>query len=409
MPARLNLRRPSVAVNTALGVALVAGGFWAYQTLSGSDSTPAANASARTMAVQTGTVTKTVTADGTLESGSTASASFVTGGTVTSISVKVGDKVTKGQILAKVDPAAAERTLDAANADLDAAQDALDRAEDAGSDTSSASNEVEQAQLAVDEAEAGVTGTVLKAPMAGTVTAVNGTLGSSSSGTGSSSSSSSSAGGGQQGGGGATGGGSSATSSSSSSSSGFVDIADLTKLQVTASFAEADATKLKEKQAAQVTWNALDNTTATAKVAAIDPSATTSNNVVTYGVTLTLDKVPSGAKAGQTVSVAVTTGSVENAVYVNSAAITTVGNRHTVTVVSNGASETRSVEIGLEGDSATQVTSGLTAGEQVQLKTTSTTTGSGTGNAGGGGFPGGGGQGGFPGGGGGNFGGGGGR
>ncbi|XVU22166.1 efflux RND transporter periplasmic adaptor subunit [Actinoplanes sp. CA-054009] len=404
MPARLNLRRPSVAVNTALGVALVAGGFWAYQTLSGSDSTPAANASARTMAVQTGTVTKTVTADGTLESGSTASASFVTGGTVTSITVKVGDKVTKGQILAKVDPAAAQRTLDAAEADLDAAQDALDRAEDAGSDTSSASNEVEQAQLAVDEAEAGVTGTVLKAPMAGTVTAVNGTLGSSSSGTGSSSSSSS--GGGQQGGG-ATGGGSS-SSSSSSSSSGFVDIADLTKLQVTASFAEADATKLKEKQAAQVTWNALNNTTATAKVAAIDPSATTSNNVVTYGVTLTLDKVPAGAKAGQTVSVAVTTGSVENAVYVNSAAITTVGNRHTVTVVSNGASETRSVEIGLEGDSSTQVTSGLTAGEQVQLKTTSTTTGTGTGNAGGGGFPGGG-QGGFPGGGGGNFGGGGGR
>ncbi|SNY48981.1 efflux RND transporter periplasmic adaptor subunit [Paractinoplanes atraurantiacus] len=405
MPARLNLRRPSVAVNTALGVALVAGGFWAYQTLSGSDSTPAANASARTMAVQTGTVTKTVTADGTLESGSTASASFVTGGTVTAINVKVGDKVTKGQVLAKVDPAEAQRSLDAANADLDAAQDSLTRAEDAGSDTSSAENEVEQAELAVDEAEAGVTGTVLKAPMAGTVTAVNGTLGSSSSGTGSSSSS---AGGGQQGGG-AT----SSSSASSSSSSGFIDIADLTKLQVTASFAEADATKLKEKQAAEVTWNALNNTTATAEVAAIDPSATTSNNVVTYGVTLTLDKVPAGAKAGQTVSVAVTTGSVENAVYVNSAAITTVGNRHTVTVVSNGASETRSVEIGLEGDSATQVTSGLTAGEQVELKTTSSST-SGNGTTGGG-FPGGGGQGGFPGGGGnlggggGNFGGGGGR
>ena len=138
------------------------------------------------------------------------------------------------------------------------------------------------------------------------------------------------------------------------------------------------------------------STTATAKVTAIDPSATTSNSVVTYGVTLILDKVPTGAKVGQTVSVSVTTGSVENAVYVNSAAITTVGTRHTVTVVSNGTQETRQVEIGLEGDEATQITSGVTAGEQVVLKTTSTSTsnsnqnGGGFGGLTGGGAPGGG-------------------
>ncbi|WP_236049546.1 efflux RND transporter periplasmic adaptor subunit [Paractinoplanes ovalisporus] len=190
-----------------------------------------------------------------------------------------------------------------------------------------------------------------------------------------------------------------------------MEIQDLTKMQVTAAFAEADATKLKEKQTATVTWNALSGTTATAKVAAVDPSATTSNNVVTYGVTLSLDKVPTGAKAGQTVSVAVTTGSVENAVMVNAAAITTVGNRHSVTVVANGAQEVRQVEIGLEGDSATQITSGVEAGEQVQLTaTSSTTTGGGTQGGfpgGGAGFPGGGnlGGGGAPGGG--NFGGGG--
>ncbi len=402
MPARLNLRQPAVAVNTALGVALAAGGFWAYQTLAGPDTTPAANASTRTVAVQQGTVTKTVTADGTVESAGTASASFVTGGTITSISVKVGQKVTKGQVLAKVDPADAQRSLDAAEADLDAAEDSLTRAEDAGSDTSTAENEVEQAKLAVTEAEAAVTGTVLKAPMAGTVTAVNGTLGSSSSGTGSSSSSSSSGGGAQGGGAAAT----TTSSSSSSSSSGFVELADLTRMQVTAAFAEADATKLKEKQAATVTWNALSGTSITAKVSAIDPSATTANNVVTYGATLALDKAPAGAKVGQTVSVAVTTGSVADTLMVNSTAITTVGNRHSVTVVAGGAPEVRQVEIGLEGDSATQITSGVDAGEQVELKTTSTTSGSGT--QGGAGFPGGGN---FPGGGaapgGGNFGGGG--
>jgi macrolide-specific efflux system membrane fusion protein len=158
-------------------------------------------------------------------------------------------------------------------------------------------------------------------------------------------------------------------------------------MQVAASFAEADATSLSDGQVATVTWNALSGTSQSAEVAAIDPSATTSNSVVTYGVTLSLDKVPAGAKVGQTVSVSVTTGSKENVVLVNAAALTTVGNRHTVTVVANGVQETRSVEIGLEGDSATEITSGLTAGEQVVVKTTSTTTGN---QQGGGGFPGGG-------------------
>src|SRR3954468_8398435 len=134
MPARLNLRRPAVAVNAALVVALVAGAFGAYETLSGSDTPTAANASVRSVPVMQGTVSKTVTADGTVESASTAAASFVTGGTVTAIDVKVGQVVKKGQVLAKVDPAGAKRSRAAARADLDAARDSLTRAQDAGSD-----------------------------------------------------------------------------------------------------------------------------------------------------------------------------------------------------------------------------------------------------------------------------------
>ncbi|GAA2705269.1 efflux RND transporter periplasmic adaptor subunit [Actinoplanes palleronii] len=383
MKIRIGSRHPSLVVNAVIGVVLVAGAITVYETFAGSDDGgTAAVASQRTVSAQTGTVTKSVTADGTVESASTASASFETSGTVTAISVKVGDKVKKGQVLAKVDPAAAKRTLAAAEADLDAANDALDRVQDAGTDTTDAENQVETAQLAVDDADAGVDGTVLKAPMAGTVTAVSGTIGTSASGTGSSSSSS---------GGGSQGGGSSSTSSTSSTSTGFVEIADLTKMQVAADFAEADATQLKEKQVATVTWNALSGTEQSAKVTAIDPSGATSNSVVTYGVTLTLDKVPTGAKVGQTVSVVVTTGSKENVIAVNSAAITTVGKRHTVTVVANGTQETRSVEIGLAGDSTTEITSGLTAGEQVVVKTTSTSSGT-TGQQGGAGFGAGGGN-----------------
>ncbi|WP_030437049.1 efflux RND transporter periplasmic adaptor subunit [Actinoplanes subtropicus] len=391
MPARFDLRRPSVALNAVLAVAIAGGGFWAYEALAGPKSgSTAAGAAARTVTVETGTVTKTVTADGTVESAETASAGFVTGGVVTAIDVKVGQVVKKGQVLAKVDPAASERSLTAAEVNLTTAKDALTRAEAAGSDTSSAESDVESAQSAVDDAQAAVDGTVLTAPMAGTVTAVSGTIGSSASGGGSSSDSSSSSGSSASSGSSS----SSDSSSSGSSSSGFVEIADLSKLQVTADFAEADATTLKEKQAGTITWTALAGATATGEVIAIDPSGTTSNDVVTYGVTLSIDKNPAGARVGQSVSVAITSGNVADATYVNSAAITTSGTRHTVTVVANGVRTVREVQIGLVGDSTTQIKSGVQAGEQVLVTTTSTTSGSTSSggslsNLGGGGGPGG--------------------
>lgn len=351
----------AVFVNTGIAVVLAGGAVWAYTSFSSAEAAESTTGNTRTVSVQQGTVTSTVTASGSVQSASTATATFGTSGTVTEIKVKVGDTVKKGAVLAIVDDTAAQRDLEAAKADLDAAEGALGRAEEADSDTSDAEAQVTQAELAVDEAEDGVAGTVLKAPMAGTVTAVNGTVGSSA--------------------------------TSSQDSSGFVEIADLTKLEVSASVAEADATKLKAGQAATVTWNALPDATATAKVASIDPNATTENNVVTYGVLFSLQDVPDNVKAGQSVEVGVTVGQVENAVYVNSAALTSVGNRHTVTVLENGQQVTRTVEIGLEGDQATEITSGLTAGEQVVIRTTATTSNSSTGGGfpGGGGIPGGGG------------------
>ncbi|WP_433831566.1 efflux RND transporter periplasmic adaptor subunit [Actinoplanes sp. CA-015351] len=356
------LRRPSTAVNALLALLIVGAAFWGWTLLRDTGSDTEANASGlRTLTVDQGTVTKTVSADGSVQSASTATATFATSGTVTTIKVKVGDKVTSGQLLARVDATDSERSLDLAEANLDAAQDALDRAEDAGTDTSSATNEVTQAELSVDEAEAAVTGTKLTAPMAGTVTAVNGTLGGASSG-----------------------------SSTGGQSSGFVDLADLGKLQITAAFSEADATELKEGQSATVTWNALQGTETTGQVIAVDPTATTTNSVVTYGVTVSLPNPPAGAKPGQTVSVAVITGNVENAVMVNSAAVTSTGNRKTVTVLgTNNQQETRQVQVGLEGDDAYQITSGLTAGERVIVPTSTTSTTTTTNNGGGGGFGGG--------------------
>ncbi|MBB5826772.1 efflux RND transporter periplasmic adaptor subunit [Micromonospora carbonacea] len=391
MRARLPaaLRRPTVAVNAVLTLLLVGGGTWAWLSVRGDASARAGTTGGtRTVQVSRGTVTATVTADGSLESAATATATFATAGTVTSVAVTVGQKVRKGQLLAEVDPADARRDLKMAQANLDAAEDALDRARDAGSDTATAENEVTQAELAVDEAEAAVEGTRLTAPMAGTVVAVNGTVGGPSGGSsGSGSSGSGSPGSGSSG---------AASGGSSGASSGFVDLADLSKLQVTAAVAEADATRLKAGQPATVTWNALDGATATGAVRAIDPQATTANGVVTYGVTLGVADLPTGARPGQTVRVAVVTGTAENVLQVNSAAVSGSGDRRIVTVLTDTGQETRRVQVGLAGDRAYEITSGLTEGERVVLPETSTSGTSGGLTGGGGRFPGGGG---FPGGG----------
>ncbi|MEU7865501.1 efflux RND transporter periplasmic adaptor subunit [Dactylosporangium sp. NPDC049140] len=380
-------------VNTVLVLAAVGGAFWAYQIVNG----PAANAGTgtsttrtRLVAVSQGTVSQTVSATGSVASASTANANFATSGTVTEVDVKVGDVVTKGQTLAKVDPTAAQASLDTAKANLTAAKAALTRDENNSADDAtiaSAEAQVATAQANVTSAQTTVNGTVLTAPIAGTVTAVSGAVGSSSGG-----SSSSSGGGGSS----TTG---STSSTSSSSGSGFVQIADLSKLQINASFAEADATKLKAAQTANITWSALSGTRATGKVATISPTATTANNVNSYAVTISLDSLPEGVRLGQSTTAVVTVAEAQNVLRIPSTALRTAGGQRTVQVQVNGQNEDRQVEVGITGGGFVEVKSGLQAGEQVVITTTTTNSTTGTNNQqqfpGGGNFGGGGGN--FPG------------
>jgi membrane fusion protein, macrolide-specific efflux system len=363
-------------LNTALGVLLLAGAGWGYLLVSRSNA-PAAAAptGSRTVDVSQGAVVETVSASGTVNSAVIASADFATAGTVSSISVHVGDTVTKGQVLAKVDPTDAQAQASTANANLTAAKASLTRANSSGDDATvaQAQAQVTTAQAALDAANRSLQGTTLTAPMAGTVTAVTGSVGGSSSGSSSSSASSSSSSG-------------SGAASTGSSSSGFIQLADLASTQVSASFAEADATKLKAGQVATVTWAALTGTTATGKVTTIAPTASTSNNVNSYAVVVSLDTVPTGVRIGQTVTAKVTVAEANDAVRVPNAAVRTAGTRHTVTVQANGVPEVRTVEIGVEGDTFIQITSGLTVGEKVTIVTATTAT---TGTNGGAGFGGG--------------------
>ncbi|MDX3188354.1 HlyD family efflux transporter periplasmic adaptor subunit [Streptomyces sp. MN03-5084-2B] len=407
-------------INGALVVLLAGAGFGIYQAFSPEPSS--AQAQSRSTPVRRATVTETVSAAGTLASSYTGAANFATAGKVTSIDVKVGDVVSAGQKLATVDSTQAAKQLQVAKANLAVAQNGLNTAETAeatpatgqnaqnnqnsaqtlANNVTSAQAKLDQAQLDVQTAQQALDNTVLYAPGAGTVTAINGAVGQqSSSGSSATSQSSSGSSGSGQGGQGSS--SNSSSAASSSSSSGFITITNLSGLVVNTSVAEIDVSKVKTGQKATVTLNALPDKPVQATVSSINLTPTTSGNVVSYGAQLALTSPPDGLRPGQSASVVITVAEADDALSVPAAAVQTVGSTNLVTVQENGQNVTRQVQVGLRGESTVQITSGLSEGDNVVLTGTATTgTAGGTGRTGGtggtGGFPGGG-TGGFPGGG----------
>ncbi|WP_344873724.1 efflux RND transporter periplasmic adaptor subunit [Allokutzneria multivorans] len=380
--------RRAVLINVVLILIVLVAGFFAVRLLFPGQS--AQGAAPRTVPVSTGSVSATVSAAGTVQSASTVGVNFGTSGTVKKISVKVGDKVSAGQELARLDATALQSKVDQAAASLDAAQASLNavKADDAAT-LAQRKSQVTQAKAALTEAKANLSSSVLKAPAEGTVVSISGSVGNpagSSSGGSSGGSSSSS----------------SSNSSSSSTTSGFVVLSDLVNFQVKANIAEIDISRLKAEQDATVTINALPDKQFPAKVSQIDLTPTTSGNVVQYGVTLSLNQVPEGLKPGQSASVQVVVAKVDNAITVPSFAVQSTGGTHRVTVWSNGQQSVRAVQVGVKGEQSTQITSGLTEGELVVIPTATANTQQQQQLPGGGGrvqFGGGGGGGGFTGGG----------
>lgn len=172
----------------------------------------------------------------------------------------------------------------------------------------------------------------------------------------------------------------------------------MSDLEVVAGFAEADATKVKTGQAATVTLSALTGTAVPAKVTAVSPISTVVSNVVTYDVTVALTAPPAEVRPGMTANVSVVVGSAANVLELPTSAITTTGRISTVVLLKNGKQTTQAVTTGLAGDTDTQITAGLSAGDTVvepSVTATGSTTGTGTGTgaAGGGLFGGAGGAG----------------
>ena len=241
------------------------------------------------------------------------------------------------------------------------------------------------AQAAVRVAQQDVDNTVLYAPTAGTVSAINGRAGEfvgEASGTtpvapGSTATIPESTDLASDGGSGSgTGGG-----------SPLIVLNNLDTFQLVVPFEESDAARIAVNQQVEVTVDAIPDLRAPATVLAIAPTGTPSNGIVQYNATIVLREGDARLRDGQTALADVVTEAVDNVLRVPSAAVRREGANTIVDVRGpDGQPVPTPFEAGAVGDEYTQVLSGLREGQELLLPPAPAVA-----SSGGGGGPGGGG------------------
>jgi len=175
----------------------------------------------------------------------------------------------------------------------------------------------------------------------------------------------------------------------------------------TLSLNEVDASTVKVGDLASLTFNAINNFTATGTVSEVDLVGTVSSGVVSYGVKVTINTADTRINPGMSVSATITTNEIDGVLIVPSTAVKSQGNQNYVqtfdpTVVSayisslmvaNGITNTGTgsstrqynrginitssatptntvVAVGVTDGTNTEIQSGLSAGDWVITKTT---------------------------------------
>ncbi|MFV0433608.1 MAG: efflux RND transporter periplasmic adaptor subunit [Leucobacter sp.] len=340
----------------------------------------------QTSTVSLETMEKSVESSGTLSPTVQEDANFVASGTVTSVDVEAGDTVREGQRLATVDALQTNADLLQARADLADAEAQLASAQEeadgsAASDARIAAREsaVSVASESVANAETASDGITLRAPVAGLVTAVSlevgdAVTGDSGSTSGSSLSQTGSGGSGTSGGTGGSSGsgmpgagsstGSSASSSSDTATAQFT-IVGTDSWSVSVSLSETEVGLIEVDD--QVELETEDGTKLFGVVSEIGKLPSTSSGTPAYPVAVDITGDTEGLFDGTEVTATIIYERRTEVLTVPSAAITTADDgTATVTRVDADGNETeQQVTVGEVSGNLTEITEGLSEGDQV--------------------------------------------
>jgi len=149
---------------------------------------------------------------------------------------------------------------------------------------------------------------------------------------------------------------------------GIILLSDPQALEVDAQVIEEDLPLVSVGQPATLYFDAVPDAEISARVARIVPRRLEGDRPL-YLVTLALDTIPAGLAAGMSADVSIILERLEGALCLPRALVRARNNGSAELTVWNGlTTETRTVQVGLRGDTNVAILSGLKEGEQVVAK-----------------------------------------
>ena len=358
----------------ALVVFLGGGYYWYSQSNSNETQTEYV-----TEKITKGTLTTSVSASGNVVVDQLATVDPTISGTVTNLSVKVGDSVEEGQLLFEIVNDDLEITVkkaedslkqaennvetkevaeDQAEADYEAAvkKDKKDPTTYTKEQLEVLEDKIDLAENAVDEAKKSLETTRseyqnqkneadkrrVTSPIKGTVNEINIKNGDDL-----------------------------GKNSTSNSASTPIIIGDLKTLKVEVAVNEVDIPKVSIGQKAVLKLNSLDDLSVSGKVEKIDALGTASQGVVTYKVTIGFDTLDERIKPEMSVTASIITEVKQNVLIAPNGAIKQSGDFKYVEVLENEKPNQAEVQTGITNDTETEIKSGISEGQEVVTQTIS--------------------------------------
>lgn len=355
---------------------LLAGAGWYWHTRS------AANARSDRfvpVAVTRGTIEDVVTAQGKLEPNQYVDVGTQVSGQLKKIYVQIGDTVTKGQLVAEIDPRVYESQVEATQAHIASLKAQLEQQKAAAvlaeqnlkrnqnlisanavsqqalqetqSQAAVAEAQVQSSNAQIKESESNLKGiqtnlgfTKIYAPMSGTVTTMPAREGQ--------------------------------TLNANQTAPVVLQVANLDLMTVRAQVAEADVPRLKEGMAAYFTTLGNSERRWQGKVRQIQPAPEVVNDVVLYDVLIDVKNEGRLLMTGSTTQVFFILGKADNATIIPAEALTRratdadndKGKGYRVNVQTENGREERVIHVGMTTRAQAQVVDGLNPGERVLLR-----------------------------------------
>ncbi len=344
---------------SAIAIVIIGGlvGFYLWRDLS-------ARPNYSQVAVKKGSISEVLSLDGKVRSQNDSDLGFEITGKIIELNHEVGDQVSEGEILAKINSADLADQYNQAKNSAESAQQLLDEyknlkkkeqyklssmkkndSEYNSSDKSGQKEQIQAQQNLIDSQESAVKAAwdnveakkdqldkaVLRAPFSGVITKQNVELGEIASAT-----------------------------------VPVLTLTDENNFEVEAYVSQMDVDKVDANDAAKIVFAENENQEYSAKVISVDPAGTDINGVSNYKIKLQfVDSIPD-LRAGMDVSINLDASQKNNVLLIPQNAVFEDGGKKFVYVLKGGLRSSKEIKAGIHGsDGMIEVLSGLSEGEQI--------------------------------------------